>query len=82
MVSVGLGFIVSVTIHFAQIFAYQLQTPLDFKKAPYDSGLISPIQQISSLSNQEFTTLSHPSHPNHFVRIKQNSGSFCDESVR
>ncbi|KAF8510886.1 serine carboxypeptidase [Hysterangium stoloniferum] len=46
------------------------------------SGLTGPIENIASLSSSEFTTLVHPLYPAYSVRIKQNSGTFCDETVR
>ncbi|KAF8510885.1 serine carboxypeptidase [Hysterangium stoloniferum] len=46
------------------------------------SGLTGPIEDIASLSASEFTTLVHPSYPAYSVRIKQNGGTFCDETVR
>ena len=51
------------------------------KFATYDSGLISPIEDLDELSPTEFTTLVHPAYPSHSVRIKQTSG-FCDDTVR
>jgi hypothetical protein len=52
------------------------------KFAAYDSGLISPIEDLGTLSAAEYTTLLHPAYPYHSVRIKQNTGGFCDDTVR
>ena len=46
----------------------------------YDAGLFSPMEDLSLLSTQEFTTLGHPLFPNYNVRIKKSD--FCDGSVR
>ncbi|KIJ17963.1 hypothetical protein PAXINDRAFT_167613 [Paxillus involutus ATCC 200175] len=48
--------------------------------APYDDGLFTPVEQLSTLSVNSFTTLSHPVFPNHSVRIKK-SEDFCDGTV-
>ena len=46
----------------------------------YDHGLFSPVEDLSILSETEFTTLSHPLFPRHSVRVKKSS--FCDETVQ
>lgn len=38
---------------------------------PYDDGLFTPIEDLSVLSFDSFTTLSHPSFPEYSVRIKR-----------
>ncbi|KIJ51025.1 hypothetical protein M422DRAFT_59045 [Sphaerobolus stellatus SS14] len=76
------GALVYAALSIAHISAYQFQAPYGFKNANYDAGLLTPIEKLNSLSTQEFTVLSHPAHPGHSIRIKQNSASFCDESVR
>ncbi|TFK38771.1 serine carboxypeptidase [Crucibulum laeve] len=48
--------------------------------APYDEGLFNPIEDLSILSETEFTSLTHPVFPNYNVRIKKTS--FCDETVK
>ncbi|KAF9220866.1 serine carboxypeptidase [Gyrodon lividus] len=48
--------------------------------ASYNDGLFTPVEQLSALSVNSFTTLSHPIFPNYNVRIKQ-SDSFCDGTV-
>ena len=55
--------------------------PYTSKFATYDSGLISPIEDLGALSAAEYTTLLHPAYPQHSVRIKQTTG-FCDDTVR
>lgn len=50
--------------------------------ASYDTGLFSPIEDFSVLSEQGFTTLEHPAFPSHSVRIKKIPGGFCDDTVR
>lgn len=46
----------------------------------YDSGLFSPVENLSTLSDTDFTTLSHPAFPHHGVRIKKTS--VCDDTVQ
>jgi hypothetical protein len=46
----------------------------------YDYGLFNPIENLSTLSETEFTTLGHPAFPRYSVRIKKTS--FCDETVK
>lgn len=47
----------------------------------YDAGLFSPpVDSLSALSTDEFTTLTHPAFPRHSARIKKTDG-FCDETV-
>ncbi|PPQ69455.1 hypothetical protein CVT26_002865 [Gymnopilus dilepis] len=45
----------------------------------YDSGLFSPLEDLSVLSETEFTTLGHPAFPNYNVRVKKSN--FCDGTV-
>ncbi|CAA7260697.1 unnamed protein product [Cyclocybe aegerita] len=45
----------------------------------YDAGLFSPVEELSILSEYEFTTLGHPAFPQRSVRIKKSS--FCDGTV-
>ncbi|KAI0744981.1 serine carboxypeptidase [Earliella scabrosa] len=44
--------------------------------AVYDEGLFNPVEDLSSLSALEYTTLRHPNFLAHSVRIKQSR--FCD----
>ena len=44
--------------------------------AVYDEGLFNPVEDLSSLSALEYTTLRHPKFLAHSVRIKQSR--FCD----
>ena len=46
----------------------------------YDQGLFSPVEDLSILSETEFTTLSHPAFPRYGVRMKKSS--FCDPTVQ
>ncbi|KAF5376948.1 hypothetical protein D9615_007272 [Tricholomella constricta] len=46
----------------------------------YDDGLFSPLEDLSILSEAEFTHMSHPAFPHYGVRIKKTS--FCDNSVK
>jgi carboxypeptidase C (cathepsin A) len=39
--------------------------------APYDDGLFTPVEDLSALSADSFTTLGHPFFPNYSVRIKK-----------
>ncbi|KAF6758881.1 serine carboxypeptidase, partial [Ephemerocybe angulata] len=48
--------------------------------ASYDSGLFTPVEDLSILSETQFTTLEHPAFPKHSVRIKKSN--FCDETVK
>lgn len=48
----------------------------------YDEGLFSPLEELSALSEDGFTTMEHPAFPNHSVRIKKTPAGFCDDSVR
>lgn len=48
--------------------------------ADNDLGFFTPMESLSYLSEQEFTTLKHPIFPNHNVRIKKSN--FCDSNVR
>ncbi|KIY47803.1 alpha/beta-hydrolase [Fistulina hepatica ATCC 64428] len=45
----------------------------------YDSGLFTPLESLSALSESSFTTLEHPLFPRYGIRIKKTS--FCDETV-
>lgn len=51
--------------HPANIYA---QSPY---AAPYDDGLFTPVEDLSALSTDSFTTLGHPFFPNYSVRIKK-----------
>ncbi|GLB36810.1 putative peptidase S10 family protein [Lyophyllum shimeji] len=46
----------------------------------YDEGLFTPLEDLSVLSETEFTQLSHPAFPDHGVRIKKTP--FCDHTVK
>lgn len=39
--------------------------------APYDDGLFTPVEELSVLSFDGFTTLGHPSFPEYSVRMKR-----------
>ena len=45
----------------------------------YDDGLVTPLESLSLLSSNEFSTLKHPLYPRHSVRIKKSQ--FCDGTV-
>lgn len=45
----------------------------------YDAGLFTPLGDLSALSTDVYTTLSHPLFPNYNVRIKKSD--FCDGTV-
>ncbi|KAF8551275.1 alpha/beta-hydrolase [Imleria badia] len=45
----------------------------------YDDGLFTPVEHLSALSVDSFTTFGHPYFPNHSVRIKKTD--FCDQTV-
>ncbi|KAF9242675.1 serine carboxypeptidase [Melanogaster broomeanus] len=53
--------------------------PSDSYAARYDDGLFTPVEHLSTLSVDAFTTLSHPVFPNYSVRIKKSD--FCDGTV-
>lgn len=46
----------------------------------YDDGLFTPLEDFSSLSTTDFTSLRHPLFPDYSVRIKKSN--FCDGTVR
>ncbi|KAL1939246.1 hypothetical protein VTO73DRAFT_10049 [Trametes versicolor] len=48
--------------------------------AEYDTGLFTPLGDLSLLSTTEFTQLAHPAFPRHSARIKQSH--FCNETAR
>jgi hypothetical protein len=50
--------------------------------AHWDVGLFRPLEDFSSLSDTDFTTLGHPVFPRHSVRIKKMPSGFCDDTVR
>ncbi|KAH7885523.1 Alpha/Beta hydrolase protein [Phlebopus sp. FC_14] len=58
-----------------------LNTPTQshYSSAPYDDGLFTPVEHLSALSADRFTTLSHPVFPKYNVRIKKSG--FCDGTV-
>ncbi|KAH7919224.1 alpha/beta-hydrolase [Leucogyrophana mollusca] len=47
--------------------------------ASYDDGLFTPLEHLSVLSTEQFTTFGHPVFPNYNVRIKKSD--FCDGTV-
>lgn len=53
-------------------------------QSPYavscDDGLFTPVEHLSALSADSFTTLDHPYFPNYSVRIKKSN--FCDATVK
>lgn len=67
------GFLIAVQ---AQQAFFQTPTNSD----AYDHGLFNPIEDLSILSETEFTTLGHPAFPRYNVRIKKST--FCDETVK
>jgi cathepsin A (carboxypeptidase C) len=50
-----------------------------FSGQTYDAGLFTPFEDLSALSEAQFTTLKHPAFPKHGVRIKKTK--FCDGTV-
>ncbi|KAI0071137.1 serine carboxypeptidase [Panus rudis PR-1116 ss-1] len=46
----------------------------------YDEGLFSPMEDLSLLSSDSFTTLTHPVFPKYSVRVKKST-DFCDGTV-
>lgn len=50
-----------------------------FTAERYDAGLFTPLGDLSALSTDVYTTLSHPFFPNYNVRIKKSD--FCDGTV-
>lgn len=46
----------------------------------YDEGLFTPMEDLSLLSESEFTVLGHPAFPRYSVRIKKTN--FCDGTVK
>ncbi|KAF8579884.1 serine carboxypeptidase [Ramaria rubella] len=51
------------------------------KDAAYGAGLLTSHEDLSAVSAFEYTTLVHPEHPQHSVRIKKNGAHFCDSTV-
>ncbi|KAG6873261.1 hypothetical protein C0995_001035 [Termitomyces sp. Mi166 len=49
------------------------------KHQHYDDGLFTPVEDLSALSQNEYTLLGHPTFPAHSVRIKKTK--FCDGGV-
>jgi hypothetical protein len=49
---------------------------------PYDGGLFTPVEDLSSISDTGFTTFGHPAFPRHSVRIKKTPSGFCDDTIR
>ncbi|KJA15144.1 hypothetical protein HYPSUDRAFT_48669 [Hypholoma sublateritium FD-334 SS-4] len=47
----------------------------------YNDGLFTPAEDLSTLSENEFTTLAHPAFPRYSVRVKKSS-DFCDTTVK
>ncbi|KAF8972465.1 serine carboxypeptidase [Flammula alnicola] len=47
----------------------------------YNDGLFTPAEDLSVLSESEFTTLGHPAFPRYSVRMKKSS-DFCDTTVK
>ncbi|THH00821.1 hypothetical protein EW026_g1775 [Hermanssonia centrifuga] len=68
----------------ASSVATSVQQPLSFGNSAtfesYDAQLFRPFEELSLLSNTEFTTLNHPAFPKYDVRIKKSD--FCDGTVR
>ncbi|KAJ7630217.1 serine carboxypeptidase [Roridomyces roridus] len=50
-----------------------------FRAPAYDDGLFTPMENLSALSETDFSVLGHPAFPNYNVRIKKSA--FCDETV-
>jgi len=46
----------------------------------YDNGLFTPMEDLSTLSETDFTAISHPFFPNVGARIKKTR--FCNETVK
>ncbi|PPQ84538.1 hypothetical protein CVT25_007608 [Psilocybe cyanescens] len=55
------------------------QTVLPKGYQPYDEGLFTPTGDFSTLSDTEFSAISHPEFPRHRVRVKKST--FCDGTV-
>ena len=47
---------------------------------PFDAALFTPIEDLSLLTTDTFTTLTHPAFPRYNVRIKRSD--WCDGTVR
>ncbi|PFH45567.1 hypothetical protein AMATHDRAFT_158699 [Amanita thiersii Skay4041] len=45
----------------------------------YDAGLFTPLGDLSAMSDDTYTLLTHPAFPSHSVRIKKSD--FCDGTV-
>ncbi|KAF8586718.1 serine carboxypeptidase [Ramaria rubella] len=63
------------------LIAHLLQVATGSKDATYDTGLLTPREDLSAVSASEYTTFVHPEHPQHSVRIKMNGAHFCDNTV-
>lgn len=57
-----------------------LPTKLQVGHELYNHDLFSPVEDLSNLSENGFTTLAHPAFPRYNVRMKKTS--FCDETVK
>jgi hypothetical protein len=51
-----------------------------FGNVNYADGLFTPVESLSSLSDNAFTTMGHPFFPRYSVRIKKSQ--FCDKTVK
>ena len=58
---------------------FAAQQSVSFTADQYDAGLFTPLGDLSALSTDVYTTLSHPLFPNYNVRIKKSD--FCDGTV-
>ena len=59
--------------------SFTVQQGVNIAADQYDAGLFTPLGDLSALSTDVYTTLSHPLFPNYNVRIKKSD--FCDGTV-
>ncbi|EIW74533.1 serine carboxypeptidase [Coniophora puteana RWD-64-598 SS2] len=79
--SIGLGLVASVSqVAGARQSQSVFQPPaIPNPHVSYDDGLFAPLEHLSVLQSETYSTLAHPAFPNHSVRIKKSD--FCDAGV-
>ncbi|KAH0831837.1 serine carboxypeptidase [Lanmaoa asiatica] len=80
----GLGLLsLAVLSHASSQSVLGLKQPATYAQSAhavsYDDGLFTPVEHLSALSVDSFTTFGHPYFPNHSIRIKKSD--FCDGTV-
>lgn len=73
------GLLAVVAVASAAQHSFTVQQGVNFAADQYDAGLFTPLGDLSALSTDVYTALSHPLFPNYNVRIKKSD--FCDGTV-